>query len=474
MDISDQVGDVKDLSDPEDVVASESDGNFSVSSVDGDPHNGLDIACDLIQKFDQGIGPWLFEVLTCAFRHGEEETGSVHAYLIKREQIQARDNKKKSVRKALKHEDLMLTVMFELPKLFLPQGPVNPQFLEGLSHAFPAHDMRAFNETNDAAEHPANRAWILLIRDLHVETEYRRLGIAGNMIRKTIRTVLEACAQAGRPLLVAVQPKRTDEFSDEEWSQFREMVYHCRVNQRFWEKIGFKRLNGSMSGFTAPWYFWGTALSLPPKTTITIPNDIATRITRSSTPPPRARDPRTSKRRTPYDYFPEVHGQSVRSFLTPTNRTWSTLPPAPLKNDHAPGHDDAAADDIQGFDDPEDPSLPLEDAYLIKSMMVEMDKLGEKYRVRPLKEPVQAPVAESTSRQQNCPFKTPLRAIAPKPPAPTTFQAATASEPSQLPAARPSDRNQFSAPQPSSRFLVTYVLFHAFWQLFTLTDIELL
>lgn len=458
MDISASMGVVEDPSDPEELAISDSDSSINRSSVETDPDNGLEITCDLLEKFNQGIGPWLFEVLTCAFRHGEEQVASVHGYLIKKEEIKVRDNKKKSFRKAMKDEDHMLNVMFELPRIFHPRGPVNPEFLDFLGQCFTANDMRAFSNTKDAAEHPSNRAWILLIRNVEVEAEYRQLGIGSNMIRKTIQRVMEQCIVAHRPLLVVVQPKRIDEFSDEEWAEISELVYNNRVNDVFWECMGFCRLGSSYSGFTAPWWFWGSACSLPPKKRITIPDNLENRNTRTATPPPRAHSPRDYSQSNPYKWFPVVEGRRVRSLIGPQ---------APQEDNSAPEKD--AADNVRWFDNPDDPSINREDAQLTRNLMRTLDALGKEYRVRPLKEPVQAPVITSPSRQSNCPFKAPagakapqmlnlFRPLYPKPPAPsyiTPRHAAAVPEQSTTAVAGQSVPNQVSLPQPGSCFLLT-------------------
>ncbi|KAJ4418454.1 hypothetical protein N0V82_005533 [Gnomoniopsis sp. IMI 355080] len=463
MDISASMGLVENPSDPEELAASDSDSGVSNSSVETDFDTGLDITCDLIEKFNQGIGPWLFEVLTRATRHGEEEVASVHSYLIKREEIQVRNNKKKSLRKALKDEDRILNVMFELPKLFHPHGPVNPEYLQPLGSYFRADDIRTFGNTRDATEHPANRAWILLIRDIVVDVQYRRLGIGGNMIRRTIKDVLRNCVVAGRPLLVAVQPKRIDEFSLEEWAEISELVYKNRVNDVFWRNIGFKAIGGPFSGFAGPWYFWGSAFGLPPKKKVIVPDDLETRNTRTATPPPRPRLARDINRPDPHDWFPVVQGKKVRSLLGPESLGPSRLLQAPPKDDSAPGpevqslnrliqglpsflkapakDDSALSNDVAykvgWFDNPDDPSLTPAEAKFIRDSMRTLDALGKKYQVKPLGEPVQAPAAQFPSRQPKCPFKAPSGAKAPKmldvsqtlpplPPSPTTSQQAAA------------------------------------------------
>ncbi|KAJ4389282.1 hypothetical protein N0V93_006747 [Gnomoniopsis smithogilvyi] len=404
MDISASIGMVEDLSDPEELAIPNPDSSDNRSSVESDPDNGLDITIDLIEKFDQGIGPWLLEVLTYAIRDGEQEVASVYSYLIKRENIQTRDNKRKSFRKALKDEDPMLNVMFRLPKIFHPHGPVNPDYLQPLGHCFSAHEIRSFSNTNDATEHPANRAWILLIRDLVVDGAYRRLGIGGNMIRKTIQEALKQCAVAGRPLLVAVQPKRIDEFTDEEWADMDKMIYDYRVNDVFWENIGFKWLGSRFSGFTAPWYFWGLAFDLPPKKRITIPNDIESRNSRTETPPPRAHPPRDYNRPNPHDWFPTVQGERVVSLIK------QQTPLRPLRQDRPKdmnASDYDAASSVWWFDNPDDPLISPEESQRIRGAMQLMDNINMNYRVRPNKEPVQVQAAQSPTSQPKCPFKAP-------------------------------------------------------------------
>lgn len=416
MKISDLVEAMDPSPGPGGLVSLGSDGGVDLSSVDSDPNNGLAVDCAIVEKFDQGVGPWLFEVLTCALRHDEEEVASVHAYFIKKEEIQVFENKKKSLRQAMKDEARMLNVMFELPKIFHPHGHVRPNFLLPLSQCFTDDDMRAFNDGGSAAEHPSNRAWILLLRDLVVDEKYRRLGIAGNMIRKTLRTVLDQCVRAARPLLVAVQPKRIDEFKDKEWSHFSEFVYQCRVNEVFWENIGFKRYKHSFGGFTAPWHFWVTALRLPPKKRILIPDDLENRNTRTATPPLRPRTPRTSTRATatPRGCFPVIDETEPGPAMRSSDSALPTLPPAPPTNDSAPGNA-TAANTGRRFDNHDDPLMAPENAQHIRDLMRTMDAVGKKYRVRPLKDPVQTPVAECMSRQPNCPFKAPSAAIAPQP-----------------------------------------------------------
>lgn len=449
---------------------SDSGGSCSNSSVDSDPNDCLDINCNMTEKFDQGIGPWLFDVLTSAIRHEEEEVATVHAYLIKREEIQVHDNKKKSLRQAMKDEDSMLNAMFALPKIFHPHGHVNPDFLLPLGQCFIANDMQVFHEKDDATEHPANRAWILLIRDLLVTAEYRRLGIGGNMIRKTLQTVLHHCIAAGRPLLVVVQPKRIDEDKDEQWPQVNELAYHRRVNQVFWEDIGFKRYKNSFSGFTAPWYFWGTELSLPSKKRIAIPDNVAVRNTRTATPPLRPRTPPDRTRPTPFDSFPVFEDTESGPALRPS-RAFSTCPSAPPMGDSAPGNNAAGTD--WWFDNPDDPSITPEYAQTIRKLMRTMDTVGKKYQLKPIKEPVQTSAAPPMARQSKCPFKAPSGAVAPtpfplppKPPsAISSFQKAAAPGQFLPPAAQQGALDQSSSVgQPGSHYMVMYVLEHSISQ----------
>lgn len=466
MDISASTGVIKDPSDPEELSVSESDGSVEHSSVDTDPESGLEIACDIIDSFNELSGPWLFEVCTCAFNDRQEEVASVHAYLIKKENIQAQENKKKSLRKALRDEDSILNVMFELPKIFHPHGHVNPEFLLALGHCIGFPDTPAQGMSSITTEQPQERAWILLIRDVVVDAKYRRLGIGGNMIRRSLQKIMAESSVAGRPLIAIVQPKRTDEFSDEQWSEIYDMIYNCRVNEIFWESLEFKRLRSRYSGFTSPWFIWGSALRLPPKKKITIPDDLETRNTRTATPPPRSHSPRQSNQPTPYDWFPVVDGAEVRSIIDPSTKL-PALRPAPPRNYTASG--DYKDDNAPWIDNPDDPSITQEYARDIRGLMHTMDATGERYRVRPLKEPVQVPVAQSVSGQNNCPFKAPPRVDAPSTLDPThvsqpnpgcsaSFQRSGAPEPTLLPGPRRSLRNQASSAVPGSRFLITYVI----------------
>lgn len=465
MDISASTGVIKDPSDPEELSASEIDSSIERSSLDTDPESGLEIACDLIDSFKQQTGPWLVEVFTCALNGRQEEVASIHAYLIKKENIQAHENKKKSLRKALRDEDPMLNVMFKLPEIFHPHGHVNPEFLPALGHCIGVPNTPALEMASNATERPQERAWILLIRDVGVEAKYRRLGIGGNMIRRTLQKVMAESSVAGRPLIVMVQPKRTDEFSDEQWSEIYDMIYNCRVNEIFWESLEFKRLHSRFSGFTSPWFIWGSALRLPPKKKITIPDDLETRNTRTATPPPRHHSPRQSNQPTPYDWFPVVEGGEVRIFIDPSTKL-PALRPAPPRNDAV--NDDYNDDNAPWIDNPDDPSITQEYARRIRGVMHTMDANGERYRVRPLKEPVQVPVAQPMSGQTNCPFKAPPRVEAPRSLDPThapqsnpgcsaSFQRSGAPEPTPLPGPRRSFRNQACSAVPGSRFLITYV-----------------
>lgn len=480
MEISASTGVITAPSDPENLSVSESDGCIEHSSVDTDPESGLEIACDIIDSFNQRSGPWLFEVCTCAFNDRQEEVASVHAYLIKKENIQAHENKKKSLRKALRDEDPMLNVMFELPKIFHPHGHVNPKFLTALGHCIGVDDNQVLGTSSSTTEKPQERAWILLIRDVMVDVKYRRLGIGGNMIRRTLQRVMAESSAADRPLIVMVQPKRTDEFSDEQWSEIYDMIYNCRVNEIFWESLEFMRLHSRFSGFTSPWFIWGSALRLPPKKKITIPDDLETRNTRTATPPPRPHSPRQSNQPTPYDWFPVVEGGEVRSFIDPLTKL-PALRPAPPRNEAA--YDDYNDDNAPWIDNPDDPSITQEYSRCIKGLMHRMDATGERYRVRPLKEPVQAPVAQNMSGQTNCPFKAPPRVEAlrshdpihaqqPDPICSASFQRSGAPEPTPLPGPRRSFRNQACSAVPGSRFLVTYVFLADLRELIGLADMK--
>lgn len=481
MDISGSTAVIKDPSDPEHLSVSESDSSIERSSVDTDPESGLEITCDLIDNFNQRSGAWLFEVLTCASNDIEEEVASVHAYLINKENIQAHENKKKSLRKALRDEDPMLNVMFELPKIFHPHGHVNPEFLPALGHCIGVDDNQALTNSSNYTELPQERAWILLIRDIAVDARYRQLGIGGNMMRRTLQRAMVESSVAGRPLIVIVQPKRIDEFSDEQWSEIYHMIHNCRVNEVFWESLGFKRLDSRYSGFTSPWFIWGSGLRLPPKKKITIPEDLETRNTRTATPPPRPDSPRQSNKPTPYDWFPVVEGSEVRSFIDPLTKLPALRPAPPRNNAECDDYNDNNAPWI---DNPDDPSVTQEYARCIRGLMHKMDATGEKYRVKPLKEPVQIPTAQPMSGQTNCPFKAPsgveapraldpTNALQPNPGCSTSSQRSGAPEPTLLPGPRRSVRNQACSVVPGSRFLVTYVFLADSKSPITLADINL-
>lgn len=461
MDLSASTGVIKDHSDPEEPPVSESGTNHELSSVDTDAESGLEIACDVIESFTSQKGHWLFEVFTCAFNSKEEEIASALAYFIKKENIEAHENKKKSLRKALRDEDPMLNVMFELPQIFHPHGHVNPEFLPALGHCIGVDDTRApeMSSTSNATEQPQERAWILLIRDVMVDAKYRQLGIGGNMIRRTLQRVLSECSVAGRPLIVAVQPKRTDEFSDEQWSEISEMIYDCRVNEIFWESLGFKRLKSRYSGFTSPWFLWGSAFRLPLKKNITIPDDLENRNTRTATLPPRPHNPRNYSRPTPYDCYPVVRCGKVIYTIHPSK----TKVPV----DHA-ASDDCDDDDVQWVDNPDDPSITRKDAQHIRDLMLAFEVAGKKCRVRPLREPVQIPVAQPMSVQSKCPFKAPPGLEAPRPlnlihmthPNPSCLapsQASAAPEQNLVPGRRRKSQDQISSAVPGSRFLVESV-----------------
>lgn len=467
MDISTSTGVIKDPSDPEELSVPESGSSIDSSSLDTDSESGVQIACDLIESLTQQRDHWLFEVFTCAFNHKEEEVASVHAYLIKKENIQAHESKKKSLRKALRDEDPMLNVMFELPQIFHPHGHVNPEFLPVFGHCIGVDDTQAPEMSSKSLEKPQERAWILLIRDVMVDAKYRQLSIGGNMIRKTLQRVLTECSMASRPLIVAVQPKRTDEFSDEQWSEINEMIYNCRVNEVFWENIGFKRLKSRYSGFTSPWFLWGSAFRLPLKKKITIPDDLENRNTRTATPPPRPHSPRYISRPTPYDCYPVVQGKKIIYFIhASTNKLPAVRPTSPRDDAASDDHD---GDDVQWVDNPDDPSITQRDAQHIRDLILAFEIAGKKCRVRPIKEPVQIPVAQSTSVQSNCPFKAPpgveaprsLNLIHPPHPSPSCSapsQPSAALEQSPVQGSRRSFRTKVSSALPGSHFLVTYVL----------------
>ncbi|CAN8095881.1 unnamed protein product [Discula destructiva] len=450
MDISDDDQDEKtrSLSPPEILALSpdddDDDDDDSVSFLDTnagkDPYTDHDrcihIEVDIMEEDSQDIGPWLF-IVTAAAVHGDDSIASVTAYLIKREEIQARDDEKTSFRKALRDEKNMMDVMCHSPKIFNSSGHATPEFLMSLSLYFQDEDMQRYLDTQDVAEQPLNRAWILLIRDIEVEPQYRRLGIGGNMVREMIQAVLAKSDEADRPLLVAVQPKSFDEFPYEEMIQMNNIVYKRRIIEVFWESIGFKRYPRVDSGFLGPWQFWGTPLALPPKKRLSIPDDLAMRNTRTATPPPRSPFPRRV-------YADRKVNDETRSRSPAAHARVQRH----VRNDDAASRNDDAASG-RWLDDPTDPAVSPASARLIINLMKMMDVRGKPYRIRPFKRLVQqVPLSPEPDQQPKNPFKAPAgRPVAPVP----TLKRESALESKS---ALQSMQAQLEPNEPSPRFLV--------------------
>lgn len=339
------------LSPPENLALS-SDDNGSVTSLDTNSNDRLQITVHPTQN----PGSWLINVDVTASDADAVKVASITAYVIKREEVPANGYLAQRFRRALEGENKYLEVMLDFPEIFNADGTAKNQYIATLRKFFTPEDRQKFYQSLSVVDQPLNRAWILLIRDIEVNERYRRLGIGGNMVRKLIQVGLEMCKRRGRPLLVAVQPKSHNELPDTEMYSISKLSKKRRVNEVFWERIGFSRLAREDVGFLGPWHFWGTPRGLPSKKRIVIPADDENRETRLSTPP--ARDP-------------------------PRRR---------IKVAVEPVHPDARGDNgqrdedgISWFDDPADPSLSSATRAFVAAEVARYEAEGEPYRLRPMK-----------------------------------------------------------------------------------------
>lgn len=242
----------------------EGDGEVEAPTQEDKTHSPtVDIEVTIVQSFKQDLGPWFFAVRTAAL-HNDKTIGRCDAVLIKRECVIYPENDSTTFLEAIRGEDEGLTILFDSPPLLhKKRGRVILAYLRLVKDFFPSSDYKYYRASQgkdeqgkDLRVHPANRAWLLLFRNIEVDRKYRRRGVAGGMVRNTLTKVCSLAEQADRPLFVAVQPGSPDNFPPEVWRHKPlEIIYKGRIAETFWRSLGFIHYKGPRLRYNWPWLF---------------------------------------------------------------------------------------------------------------------------------------------------------------------------------------------------------------------------
>ncbi|KAF3771183.1 hypothetical protein M406DRAFT_67508 [Cryphonectria parasitica EP155] len=274
------------------------------------------------ENSSQDIGPWAFTVWVEA-RHKGEVVGFCLGLLIKRECIEARNGVKKPLMEAMLALSDCLGTLFTAPKVFREDGVIPTNVVDILDggQLFPKREYAA-SLGKGSLEQPINRAWFLMLGDIHVNPQYRRLGIGGNMVRRALERVSWEAYRANRPLFAGAGPSRVDHGKIAAGPEEREVDrYAARQAEVFWQVVGFRKHKAPDLGLPWAWHFWGSGQSLLLEKNVVVPDPL---------PPLRKDRPPMPPQLELSSYRPVA--DSARS--TAPSQAWPPVPPWAL---HQPG-----------------------------------------------------------------------------------------------------------------------------------------
>lgn len=233
----------------------------------------------------QDIGAWFYQVQVSSF-HMDNLVGRATAFLAMRERIQAgpRDSQPLIPLEAMRRTCPGLYTLFLSSGDTLQTGFLHSEFPRFPNGLFVYDDFRLYRESHgnnergkDPRLHPAQRAWVLSYRDIFVDPQYRRRGIATMMVRTSLVPVARLAEKNHRPLVAAAQPGLLPNTSCADLADYEgtgEKRQRARIAKAFWAGIGFRAHNPSVGGSGQAWYFWGKLQNLPRKRDIVIPEDL--------------------------------------------------------------------------------------------------------------------------------------------------------------------------------------------------------
>lgn len=230
----------------------------------------------------QDIGAWFYQVQVSSF-HMDNLVGRATAFLAMRERIQAgpRDSQQPNPLEAVRRTCPGLYTLFLSSGDTLQTGFLHSEFPRFPNGLFIHEDFRLYRESHgnddrgkDPTLHPAKRAWVLSYRDVFVDPQYRRCGIAAMMVRTSLVPMIRLAEKNRRPLVAAAQPGLSPDTSCTDLANSEgpgEKRQRARIAKAFWAGIGFQAHDPSVGGSGQAWYFWGKLQDLPRKRNVAIP-----------------------------------------------------------------------------------------------------------------------------------------------------------------------------------------------------------